>query len=70
MTDRFGFDGWWECVQFDRAVTWFGRHVENKLMERDDNGRSLYTLEMILDIEPDEAQQRANFDAFAAMLGA
>jgi hypothetical protein len=62
-------DGWWEALQLDRAVGWFGRHVENKLMERNKQGQPVYTLEMLLDLNPDEARQRAQFDAFAAALG-
>jgi hypothetical protein len=35
-------------LQFDRAVTWFGRHVENKLLERTDTGDPLYDLDELL----------------------
>jgi hypothetical protein len=62
-------DGWWEGLQFDRAVMWFGRHVEGKLLERDDRGNALYTLEGLLSEGGDEDAQHANFDAFAALLG-
>lgn len=43
-----GLDGWWAAIQFDRAVCWLGRHVENKLLETDSNGRSQHRLEDIL----------------------
>lgn len=41
-------DGWWECYQLDRAVSWFGRYVENKLSELDKDGNPIYTLEELL----------------------
>lgn len=39
---------WWTAFQFDSAVSWFGRHIENKLMERDKNGDPKYKLESLL----------------------
>lgn len=51
-----GFDGWWEALQFDRAVSWFGRYVEARLSETDSQGNYLYTLEdMLADAPPDRA---------------
>ena len=41
-------DGWWECYQFDRVVSWFGRYVENRMNELDKDGHPIYTLEELL----------------------
>lgn len=40
---------WWTAFQFDSAVSWFGRHIENKLMERDDQGKPRYELKSLLE---------------------
>lgn len=45
-----GLAVWWTCFQFDRAVTTFGRYVENKLHEMDDfSHKPRYTLSELLD---------------------
>jgi hypothetical protein len=36
------------CYCFDRAIVTFGRHTENKLSERQKNGRPKYTLAQLL----------------------
>lgn len=46
---RTGRDGWWEALQFDGAVTYFGTWCENKLNEYDpDAKRYRHTLEELL----------------------
>jgi hypothetical protein len=52
-----GLDGWWEAFQLDKAVSWFGRYVENKLNETDSRGRSRYTLDEILGTDASNAQK-------------
>lgn len=47
MTD--GLSGWLLCDQVDRAVTFFGRHVESKLHETNESGQFVYTLEELID---------------------
>lgn len=58
---------WWTCLQFDMAVVWFGRYVENKLNELDSKGRHVYTIDELLD---EDATSLDQFDAFAGALGA
>jgi hypothetical protein len=62
-----GLDGWYAAFLLDRAVTWFGRYVENKLMERDRNGKPVHTLEALLR-DADEAP-RSDLHALVAALG-
>ena len=42
----------WTCYQFDQAIVWLGRYVENKLHELDDDGKPLYTLAQLLGDKP------------------
>jgi hypothetical protein len=49
IQDEFGFDGWWEALQFDRAVSWFGRYMESALMEIDDKGNHVHSLRELLE---------------------
>lgn len=44
-----GLAGWFLCDQVDRAVTFFGRYIEAKLHETDENGKFIHTLEELLD---------------------
>lgn len=43
----------WTGVQLDNAVMVWGRFVENRLRELDEQRRPKYTLEQLLDLEPD-----------------
>jgi hypothetical protein len=36
------------CWRLDNAVSSFGRWVDNRLAERDEEGRQLYTIEALL----------------------
>lgn len=45
---RYGMDGWWTCMQFDRAVLYLGNWVDAKLLERDQEGHQVYTLDDLL----------------------
>lgn len=50
-----GLGGWWTCYQFDSAITWFGRYIENKLTETETVGketRQKYQLRDLLDTTP------------------
>ena len=43
----------WLCHCFDHAVMWFGRHIENKLLETDKTTHEpLHTLDELLDATP------------------
>lgn len=48
VRQAYSWDGWWTCLQFDLAVSWFGRYVESRLMERDSKGNAVTTLEDLL----------------------
>lgn len=48
VENTYQMDGWWTCIQFDRAVTYLGGWVDNKLLERDEKGHAIYTLEQLL----------------------
>lgn len=65
--DTTGLDGWWAAVQFDRAVSWFGRYIESKLSEYED-GEPVYSLDELLDATP-EHDGRAFIQLFAGALG-
>lgn len=67
MTERTGFDGWWEALQLDRAVSWFGRYVESKLHETDKRGNPRYELEDLLADQQTNSQD--GLKALAAMFG-
>lgn len=57
MREKTGLDGWWEAFQFDKAVSWFGRHVENLLNETDGKGRPRYTLDDVLGADDENSQK-------------
>jgi hypothetical protein len=59
-----GLDGWWACIQFDRAVSWFGRYVESKLSEYED-GKAVYSLVELLG----EGDEQQDVHAFIAAFG-
>lgn len=67
MNERTGFDGWWEALQLDRAVSWFGRYVESKLHETDKRGNPRYELEDLLADQHTNSQD--GLKALAAMFG-
>lgn len=46
-------DGWWEGYQLDHAVSWAGRHIEDKLGELDKDGEHVHTLEDLLSDDND-----------------
>lgn len=52
VRETSGFDGWWEALQFDRAVTYAGRFIENKLNELDSKGHPRHTINELLDDTP------------------
>lgn len=68
VQETSGFDGWWECFQLDRAVSWFGRYVENKLSKLDKTGHPIYRLEELLSID-DKADLKQTLAALGAALG-
>lgn len=43
---------------FDTMVTVFGRHIENKMQERDEEGHLINDLRRLLEIPPDPAELR------------
>ena len=50
---HYNQDGWYAAFLFDRTVSWFGNHIENKLMERDEQThKPIYTLEGLLSDAP------------------
>lgn len=67
VRERTGFDGWWEALQLDRAVSWFGRYVESKLSETDKKGNPRYQLEDVLADE--QVNSVEGIQALAAMFG-
>lgn len=57
-------------MQFDRAVSWFGRYVESKLSELDKDGKPLHTLDELLDTDTDTAfNTPEGLAAFGALFG-
>lgn len=62
-------DGWWTALQFDRAVTWFGNHVEGLTGELVEDGhghmKPKVTLEDVLSDKPGKV--RSDTDAFIAL---
>ena len=71
---KYRLDGWWASVQLDHAVTWVGRYVENKLMERDTEGHELYDLDVLLSDGSENENNHLNtpegIAALKAMFGA
>ncbi len=69
MRQRFQMDGWWTAIQFDRAVTWFGNHVESLTGELVDDGhghmKPKTTLEDVLSGKSGKVHSDA--DAFIAL---
>lgn len=62
-----GLDGWWACIQFDRAVSWFGRYVESKLSEYED-GTQVHSLADLLGVENEKQDAKAFIAAFGGAL--
>lgn len=48
----------WTAIMFDTAVLVFGRHIDNKLAERNEDGSPANDLRLLLDIEPDPSELR------------
>jgi hypothetical protein len=48
VEDVYQMDGWWTCIQVDTAVLYFGGWIEHKLLERDEQGKAIYSLEDLL----------------------
>ena len=46
-------DGWWTCFQVDNAVIALGNRVEYLYDQFDDKHKRKYTLEQILNIQPE-----------------
>lgn len=46
---EYGYNEWFVCSQFDEAVMIIGNVIEGKTYERDDEGKTLYTVADILD---------------------
>lgn len=67
MRATYNLDGWWTCVQVDRAVSWAGRYIENRLAERDQQGHALYDLDSLL--SQDEINSPEAIRALMAMFG-
>jgi len=67
VRETSGFDGWWESLQFDRAVTYAGRFIENKLNELDSKGNHTHTMEELLGENTNN--QQAGFAGLMATLG-
>lgn len=64
------FDPDWLCFCFDRAVTWFGRHVESKLQEFDkESGEFEYTLDDLLRDDDEVVDNMAELARMDALLG-
>lgn len=61
--------GWWAGYQFDNAVLHFGRYVENRLMEMDQQGKPRYTLAQLLNPPPKREQARQHLSLLAGMKG-
>lgn len=62
-------DGWWECLQLDRAVSWLGRYVESKMSELDRDGNPVYTLEELLEDTDTTMNSREGLAWLAAQFG-
>jgi len=62
-------DGWWECYQFDRAVSWLGRYVENKMSELNRDGEPMHTLEDLLAESDTTMNSREGLAWLAAQFG-
>jgi hypothetical protein len=63
-----GMDDTWTALQFDNAVTLFGRFIENKLEETDSKGKYVNKLSDLLDDKPRTIQDFAK--QFGGLKGA
>jgi hypothetical protein len=64
---------WWTAFQFDRAVSWFGRHIEGKLQETETIGsetRQKHKLEDLLAETPVIDKNKASIEKYERMFGA
>jgi hypothetical protein len=67
-SDILGCDDWFTAHQFNAAVSWFGRYVENRLHEYDDKAkRPKYSLEELL--SPDPLPQENPLQRIRSILG-
>jgi hypothetical protein len=57
----------WLAYQVDAACLTFGRWVENRLAERDREGRPVHTIDELLREEGEAAEERAFFDPRSLM---
>jgi len=48
----------WTALQFDNAVMTFGRHIEGKMTERNEDGSAKWKLRDLLDLPYTPAEQR------------
>lgn len=48
----------WTSMMFDMAVLVYGRHIEGKLSERDEDGRLVNTIRDLLDLPLDKTELR------------
>ena len=49
---------WWTAWQFDNAVLTFGKWIDNKLAERDKDGKPVNTLRELLGIPLTDEERR------------
>jgi len=57
----------WEAYQIDLATLELGTHIENKLAERDKQGKVKHTLAELLADKPEDADQQ-RFASLAGMV--
>lgn len=48
----------WTALMFDTAVLVFGRYIENKLRETDEDGKPVWDLRHLLDVPMDQHELR------------
>lgn len=60
---------WWASWQFDNAVLYVGRWIENRLQELDRKGKPRYTIEMLLADDSRKRVTRSMFAELASMKG-
>lgn len=58
-SDLLGFEQVWVSWMFNNAVFYLGRHADNKLSQRDDKGKSKYTIEQALNLPPQPVSMAA-----------
>ena len=51
-SELLGFEQVWVSWMFNNAVFYLGRHVDNKLSQRDKDGRPKYCIEEALNLPP------------------